>query len=87
VCGCYRVYMRVHILLDDDLVRELDRRVGARQRSAYVARAIERALDDDRRWELMESSIGSIADEGHHWDADPAEWVREQRHGDVRRVG
>ena len=79
--------MRVHILLDDDLVRELDRRVGARRRSAYIARAVERALEDDRRWELMESSIGSIADEGHEWDADPATWVREQRVGDSRRVG
>ena len=79
--------MRVHILLDDDLVRELDRRVGARRRSAYIARAVERALEDDRRWELMESSIGSIADQGHEWDADPAKWVREQRVGDPRRVG
>jgi len=79
--------MRLHITLDDDVVRELDRRVGPRRRSAYIARAIAQALDDDRRWELIESSLGGIADGGHEWDADPAAWVRSQRHSDRRRVG
>lgn len=79
--------MRLHITLKDDLVRELDRRVGARRRSAYIARAVEQALDDDRRWELVESAIGAIEDQGHAWDEDPARWVREQRRADERRVG
>jgi hypothetical protein len=79
--------MRLHISLDDDLVRELDRRVGARRRSAYIARAVESALDDDRRWELLESAIGSISDGDHEWDEDAADWVRKQRRGDERRVG
>jgi hypothetical protein len=79
--------MRVHITLEEDLVRELDRRVGARRRSTYIARAVERALDDDRRWELLESAIGSIPDGGHEWDEDPSRWVRGQRQADERRVG
>lgn len=79
--------MRLHISLDAELISELDRRVGARRRSAYIAAAVRRALDDDQRWELIESSIGSISDEGHDWDDDPAAWVREQRHADERRVG
>jgi hypothetical protein len=79
--------MRVHILLPDDVVRELDNRVGHRRRSAFIASAVERALDDERRWELIESAIGSIADEGHDWDADPAAWVAAQRRADERRVG
>jgi hypothetical protein len=79
--------MRVHITLGDDLIRELDRRVGVRRRSAYIARAVERALDDDHRWELVESAIGSISDGGHEWDQDPGRWVREQRRTDERRVG
>jgi hypothetical protein len=79
--------MRVHITLRDELVRELDRRVGARRRSAYIARAVERALDDDHRWELLESALGSIPDGGHEWDEDPAGWVRDQRRADQRRVG
>jgi Arc/MetJ-type ribon-helix-helix transcriptional regulator len=79
--------MRVHITLDDELVRELDRRVGSRRRSAFIARAVERALDDEQRWESIESALGSIADEGHEWDEDTARWVRGQRRVDVRRTG
>ena len=29
--------MRLHIALDDELVAELDRRAGPRQRSAFIA--------------------------------------------------
>jgi hypothetical protein len=79
--------MRVHITLADELVDELDRRVGARRRSAYIARAVERALDEDQRWELLESAMGSISDSGHEWDEDAGRWVRNQRRADNRRVG
>lgn len=79
--------MRLHIVLEDDIVRELDQRLGLRRRSAFIARAVERALDDERRWELIESSLGSVTDNGHEWDADPAAWVQAQRRLDERRVG
>jgi Arc/MetJ family transcription regulator len=77
----------MHINLDDSLVAELDRRVGPRRRSAFITAAIRRALDDERRWELIESAFGSIPDTGHDWDEDPAAWVRAQRFADERRVG
>lgn len=79
--------MRIHINLDDQLVAELDKRIGKRKRSEFIARLLRRALDDERRWELILSSIGSIPDEGHEWDADPVAWVRAQRGSDPRRVG
>ena len=79
--------VRLHITLRDEVVRELDRRVGLRRRSAFVSRAVEQALDDERRWELVESALGSIPDEGHPWDDDAGAWVREQRRADERRVG
>ena len=79
--------MRLHITLEDDLVRELDSRVGFRRRSAFIAEAVRQALDDERRWELIESARGSIEDGGHEWDEDPAAWVRAQRRADPRRVG
>lgn len=79
--------MRVHITLDDALVRELDRRVGPRRRSAFVASAVERALEDERRWELVWSALGKISDEGHEWDDDPAAWVASERRSDTTRVG
>jgi predicted transcriptional regulator len=79
--------VRVHISLDDELVNALDRRVGRRRRSAFIAAAVERALDDEERWDLIESSFASIPDSGHEWDEDPAAWVRAQRRADDRRVG
>ncbi len=81
------VPMRVHISLDEELVGEIDRRVGPRQRSAYVADAVRNRLDAERRWEQIWSAVGSIPDTGHQWDDDPAAWVREQRRADPRRVG
>ena len=79
--------MRLHIQLEDDLVAEIDRRVGPRRRSGFIANAIRRALDDEQRWELIESAAGSISSTGHDWDDDPAAWVDAQRRGDERRVG
>lgn len=44
-------------------------------------------VDDERRWDAIEASLGSIADTGHEWDEDPEGWVRAQRRGDSRRSG
>ena len=79
--------MRVHISLDDELVRELDELVGPRGRSPFIAHAVQQAVDAERRWRKIESAFGTIADSGHEWDDDPAAWVHAQRRADERRVG
>ena len=79
--------MRVHINLDDELVRELDRRAGTRGRSAFIAAMLQQALEDERRWEQIASAVGSLEARGHDWDDDPAGWVASQRRSDARRVG
>ena len=79
--------MRLHIALDDELVADLDRRVGPRRRSAFIAELIRRGLDDERRWDDIESALNGIADTGHDWDEDAGRWVRGQRRADARRVG
>ncbi|MGH2747969.1 MAG: hypothetical protein ACRDKB_08610 [Actinomycetota bacterium] len=79
--------MRLHISLEDELVAELDRRVGRRRRSAFIAASLRQALDDARRWEDIEAALGALEDAGHEWDDDPAAWVRAQRREDERRVG
>jgi metal-responsive CopG/Arc/MetJ family transcriptional regulator len=84
---CQAVAMRLHISLDDTLVAQLDRRVGRRRRSAFIAATLRRALDDEQRWDEIEASLGTLEDQHHAWDADPGMWVREQRRGDARRVG
>jgi hypothetical protein len=79
--------MRLHISLADDLVAELDRRVGRRRRSAFIGETVRHALDDERRWADIEAALDAIPDTGHEWDEDPGAWVRAQRAGDERRVG
>jgi metal-responsive CopG/Arc/MetJ family transcriptional regulator len=79
--------MRLHITLEDELVAQLDSRVGRRRRSAFISATIRRALEDERRWEDIEAGFGALADRSHDWDADPAGWVQAQRHGDLARVG
>ncbi len=79
--------MRLHIMVEDELVAELDERVGRGRRSAYVAQLIRNALADERRWDDLESGFGSIGDTGHEWDEDPGAWVRSQRRADEHRVG
>jgi metal-responsive CopG/Arc/MetJ family transcriptional regulator len=79
--------MRLHISLDDDLVRQLDRRVGKRRRSTFIGETVRRALDDERRWVDIEAGLGALSGREHEWDLDPAEWVSAQRHSDDTRVG
>lgn len=77
--------MRVHISLDEELVREIDRLSGPRGRSAFIEQAVRERVDRERRWRKMESAIGSIPDTGHPWDEDVAGWVHEQRRLGERR--
>ncbi|MGI9184310.1 MAG: hypothetical protein ACR2GZ_04985 [Solirubrobacteraceae bacterium] len=79
--------MRLHISLEDQLVQDLDRRVGRRQRSAFIANAVRAALDDERRWNDIESAAGGLRDVEHEWDGGPEGWVRAQRAADARRLG
>jgi Arc/MetJ-type ribon-helix-helix transcriptional regulator len=79
--------MRLHISLDDDLVAQLDARVGRRRRSSFIAETLRRALEDQRRWEDIEAALGALPEGGHNWDRDPAEWVRAGRRGEGARVG
>ena len=81
------VLMRVHISLEEDLVEEIDRAVGPRGRSSFIAEAVRKEIESKRRWEKMRSAIGSISDEGHPWDDDVAKWVHDSRREDPRRVG
>jgi metal-responsive CopG/Arc/MetJ family transcriptional regulator len=79
--------MRLHISLDDELVAQLDNRVGRRRRSAFIAETVRRALEDERRWEDIEAALGALSDSSHDWDRDPAAWVRAARRGEGARVG
>ena len=79
--------MRVHIDIDKDLVARVDTVAGKRHRTQFVRDAVLAALEQRDRLESIHAARGAIPDRGHEWDADPGEWVRAQRQGDVRRVG
>ena len=79
--------MRLHIALDDELVAALDRRVGPRRRSAFIAELIRRGLEDEQRWDDIEAALGALEGTEHEWDDDPGAWVQAQRRGDRRRAG
>ena len=71
--------MRVHIVIDDEVVERIDRLAGDRGRSAWIVKTLTDRLDTEERWQRILDGIGCIPDTGHEWDDDPAEWVRRQR--------
>ncbi len=79
--------MRIHIRLDDETVGAIDARAGRGNRSRFIEQCVRQALDDDARWDLIWSAVGSAAEGAHTWDDDAAAWVVEQRRLDATRVG
>ena len=79
--------MRLHIMVEDDLVRRIDEVAGERGRSGWIVRVIRDALDTEERKAAILSGIGCIPDTGHEWDEDPVAWVRAQRRLDPNAVG
>jgi predicted transcriptional regulator len=79
--------MRVHVELDDTLVREIDQLAGPRHRTEFIRRAVVSALAEEKSWAMLRLAAGAIPASGHDWDADPAAWVRGQRRRDPHRDG
>ncbi|MCL1587745.1 MAG: ribbon-helix-helix domain-containing protein [Actinomycetia bacterium] len=78
--------MRIHIVLDDDLIAAIDQRAGERTRSEYIASVLRAAIDNEQRWDEVEAGLGVLAGIEHDWDVDPAASVRLQR-SNSRRTG
>ena len=74
--------VRTHVLLPRALVNEIDRRVGPRRRSEFLARAAQRELDVEERLRLFDEFVGSMKGKSiPEWETSEsaAAWVREQR--------
>jgi hypothetical protein len=52
-----------------------------------VRLAVERAVRQELRWSNIKAAAGLIENQDHDWDADPAEWVRQQRRAKDLRKG
>jgi metal-responsive CopG/Arc/MetJ family transcriptional regulator len=74
--------VRTNLLLPKDLVEELDRVAGPRNRSRFVAEAIRYRLKRERLRVAWEESFGILSAEDHpHWATSEmvVEWVRAMR--------
>lgn len=74
--------VRTNLLLPEDLVEELDRVAGPRNRSKFVAEAIRYRLKRERLRQAWEASFGVLKAEDHpHWATSEmvVEWVRAMR--------
>jgi predicted transcriptional regulator len=68
--------MRLHISLDDELVRQIDQHAGPRGRSRFIREAIERTLEAHRQREALLQLAGAAPDFASHL---PDDWIREGR--------
>jgi Arc/MetJ-type ribon-helix-helix transcriptional regulator len=53
---------RAHVVMPENLLQEIDARVGQRRRSEFIQEAIEEKLQRLRRVEAFERVVGSVAD-------------------------
>ena len=80
---------RTHVVLPAALVAEIDALVGARQRSRFIAQAVEQRLQQERLLRALEAGFGAWKDEDHPELNGPEGtegWVRQLREEDDRRL-
>jgi metal-responsive CopG/Arc/MetJ family transcriptional regulator len=56
---------RTHVVISDQLLREIDSVVGSRQRSRFLSQAAERELMRLRQLKAIDSAAGSWKDADH----------------------
>jgi metal-responsive CopG/Arc/MetJ family transcriptional regulator len=59
------VNRRAHIVLSDELVKEIDTLVGSRQRSSFITQAAEKELMRLRQLRAIENAAGAWKDKDH----------------------
>jgi hypothetical protein len=77
-----RMAVRTNLMLPPELVAEVDRIAGPRNRSRYVAEAVNARLRRDRLKEVWDRSFGILKTEDHpEWATSEmvVEWVRALR--------
>ncbi|MGH2981661.1 MAG: CopG family ribbon-helix-helix protein [Solirubrobacterales bacterium] len=73
--------MRIHINLDDELVRNIDEVAGPRGRSRLIREAVEQEVDRRRRRKALEEGMGSVPGFAPHMTA---EWISAERKRQTR---
>ena len=77
---------RTHVVLSDDLVKDIAALVGSRQRSSFIAQAAEKELMRLRQIKALEAGAGSWKDKDHpELRQGAAKWVDKLRRQDEKR--
>jgi ribbon-helix-helix CopG family protein len=78
----YFVGMRMHIHLEDELVKQIDEIAGSRGRSRFIREAVEGKLDVEARLTARRRAFGSIPDFAP-WMT--PEWISQDRKEEGQR--
>ena len=77
---------RTHVVLSEQLVRDIDTLVGARQRSSFLTQAAEKELMRLRQIKALDAAAGSWKDADHpELKQGAAKWVERLRRQDQKR--
>lgn len=77
---------RTHVVLADELVKDIDRLVGTRQRSVFLAEAAKEKLMRHRQIEALKAAVSAWKDKDHpELKQGSAKWVRKLRQESERR--
>lgn len=77
---------RTHVVLSEQLVKDIDMLVGSRQRSSFLTQAAEEKLMRLRQLKALEAAAGSWKDKDHpELKQGSAKWVRKVRQESERR--
>jgi hypothetical protein len=77
---------RTHVVLSDQLVKDIDAVVGIRQRSSFLTQAAEEKLMRLRQIKALEAAIGSWKDKDHpELKQGAGKWVAKLRQQDEKR--
>ena len=78
---------RTHVVLSEQLVKEIDSIVGSRQRSIFISRAAEKELVRLKQIAALDAAAGAWKDKDHpELKRGAAEWVRGLRQENERRL-
>lgn len=78
---------RTHVVLSEQLVKDIDILVGSRQRSSFLTQAAERELMRLRQLRALDGATGAWKDSNHpelKWGS--VKWVRKLRQENERRL-
>jgi hypothetical protein len=77
---------RTHVVLSEQLVKDIDSLVGSRQRSAFLTQAAEKELMRLRQLRALEAAAGAWKDKDHpELKQGAAKWVEKLRRQDEKR--